>query len=48
MQYKKASESNRSILANSYTPKYRSKFYLRNLEQEQTRREMEEAKLELK
>ena len=32
----------------AFVPKYRSKFYLRNLEQEQTRKEMEEAKSELK
>lgn len=52
MQYKKATSDvgNKSMVSapTSYTPKYRSKFYQRNLEQEQTRREMEEAKKELK
>lgn len=51
MQFKKAQEtSNKSMISapTSFTPKYRSKFYQRNLEQEQTRREMEEAKKELK
>ena len=52
MQYKRATDTNKSMLSapadSSYTPKYRSKFYQRNLEQEQTRREMEEAKKELK
>ena len=50
LQYKKAGSSKSSALLppQSYTPKYRSKFYLRTLEQEQTRKEMEEAKSELK
>ena len=50
MQYKRQADMNRSMVsaATSFTPKYRSKFYQRNLEQEQRRKEMEEAKQELK
>ena len=50
MRFKHQSEANKTMISvsDSYTPKYRSKFYQRNLEQEQTRREMEEAKKELK
>ncbi len=52
MQYKRAAaeSTSQSLLSapTDYTPKYRSKFYQRNLEQEQTRIEMEEAKKELK
>ena len=50
MQYKRQADLNRSIVSavTSFTPKYRSKFYQRNLEQEQRRKEMEEAKQELK
>ena len=51
MQYKRVTDTNKSMISaqtDAYTPKYRSKFYQRNLEQEQTRREMEEAKKELK
>ena len=35
MQYKRQTESNHhQVLSTSFTPKYRSKFYQRNLEQE--------------
>ena len=34
MHRKKANELNKSVLTETYMPKYRSKFYQRNLEQE--------------
>jgi hypothetical protein len=50
-QYRRVKEINRSqeILSKSVNePRHRSRFYLRNLEMEQHRKEMDEAKKELK
>ena len=51
LQCKKADKnaaSSQNMHQVPYVPKYRSKFYLRNLEQEQARKEMAEAKSELR